>query len=558
MCIQNLFTKAPTKITSPFVLTSLLGTTLLLSSCTQTYPTTKTQPHPVPSPLAEATSDAIGYRHPPQALAANMKTANMPLLPAPQQLQEPNNERYQSTAENPVKQTTVDAVSTLSIDVDTGSYANVRRFLNDGVLPPTDAVRIEELINYFSYNFAQPNAQIPFSVNTEVAASPWNTHNHIVKVGIKAIERGVADMPPTNLVFLVDVSGSMSSKDKLDLAKASLKLLAKRLRPQDTVSLVVYAGRTAVELPATAGNDTATILAAIDKLTANGSTNGEAALKLAYNEAAKHYKKGGINRILLMTDGDFNVGMSDTNAIIDMVESNRARGISLSTLGFGTGNYNEHMMEQIADKGNGNYSYIDSLTEAQKVLGDELAATFNTVAKDVKLQLEFNPATVKEWRLIGYENRTLAKEDFNNDNVDAGEIGAGKSVIALYEITPIGQTGLVDDSRYQTTPTGATLNKTNELGFLKIRYKTPNEDTSKLLTYPIANKVNTNPSSDMRFAMAVAGFGQLLNHSKYTGSWQFADAKALAQQSLTKDKQGYRHGFIKLIDLAEALNPAKR
>lgn len=469
-----------------------------------------------------------------------------------------NRERYQDLAENPVKRTAEQAVSTLSLDVDTGSYANVRRFLNDGQLPPKDAVRIEELLNYFSYDFPRPSSKHPFSVSTRLAQSPWQANNQILRIGVKAVEVDAASQPPANLVFLVDVSGSMNSKDKLELARASLKLLTKNLRSEDTVSMVVYAGRTAVELPATSGGEKSKIRAAIERLTAGGSTNGEAALKLAYDEAQANFKPMGINRILLMTDGDFNVGMSDTSAIIDMVEANRKRGISLSTLGFGTGNYNEHMMEQIADTGNGNYSYIDSLTEAQKVFGEELSATFNTVAKDVKLQLEFNPAVVSEWRLIGYENRVLAEQDFNNDKVDAAEIGAGKSVVALYEITPVGKQGLLDPRRYSGNQNGnqttATTGKPNELGYLKVRYKQPKADTSTLFSLPISKQTQT-ADADMNFSMAVAGFGQLLRGSNYTGAWSYADAKALAKQGLADDKGGYRHGLVKLIDLAEALEP---
>ena len=481
----------------------------------------------------------------------------MPVLPIPHN----NSEKYQHLAVNPIHQTATDAVATFSIDTDTGSYANVRRFLNNGQLPPTDAVRIEELINYFNYDFSQAKrlANAPFLVSTETVAAPWRTPNRIIKVAIKADDPTITKksvLPPANLVFLVDVSGSMSDNDKLPLVKSSLKMLTKQLRSQDTISIVTYAGRTQVTLPATKGSDTDKILAAIDSLDASGSTNGEAAIKLAYQQAKIHYKKDGINRILMMTDGDFNVGVSDVDEMLDIIRRERDSGVSLSTFGFGEGNLNDHMMEQVADNGNGNYSYIDSLSEAKKALVDEMSATFNTVAKDVKVQVEFNPQTVKEWRLIGYENRVLAKEDFNNDKVDAGELGAGKSVVALFEVTPVGQQGWLDDSRYQAYPINHT-GKNTELGFLKLRYKAPNSNTSTLLTLPISNQTQ-QPSNELAFALSVASFGETLKQSKYLGNWQLNDSKRFAQANLGNDPQGIRREFIKLIDLADSLQPTKK
>ena len=481
----------------------------------------------------------------------------MPVLPIPHN----NSEKYQHLAVNPIHQTATDAVATFSIDTDTGSYANVRRFLNNGQLPPTDAVRIEELINYFNYDFSQAKrlANAPFLVSTETVAAPWRATNRIIKVAIKADDPTITKqsvLPPANLVFLVDVSGSMSDNDKLPLVKSSLKMLTKQLRSQDTISIVTYAGRTQVTLPATKGSDTDKILAAIDSLDASGSTNGEAAIKLAYQQAKIHYKKDGINRILMMTDGDFNVGVSDVDEMLDIIRRERDSGVSLSTFGFGEGNLNDHMMEQVADNGNGNYSYIDSLSEVKKALVDEMSATFNTVAKDVKVQVEFNPQTVKEWRLIGYENRVLAKEDFNNDKVDAGELGAGKSVVALFEVTPVGQQGWLDDSRYQAYPINHT-GKNTELGFLKLRYKAPNSNTSTLLTLPISNQTQ-QPSSELAFALSVASFGETLKQSKYLGNWQLNDSKRLAQANLGNDPQGIRREFVKLIDLADSLQPTKK
>ena len=501
-------------------------------------------PSPSPAPMADAYS-------------ANMKMSNMTtqdasgmVMPVPSPVE--SQENYQKNAENEVKSTATQAVSTLSLDVDTGSYANVRRFIRQGQLPPADAVRIEELLNYFPYADAAPTKQHPFAVSTELATSPWTADNLLLRVGVKAVDISAAKQPPANLVFLVDVSGSMDSPDKLPLAQASLRLLTQQLRPQDRVSMIVYAGRTAVELPSTSGSEKAKILAAIDRLTAGGSTAGEAALKLAYQEAEANLIKGGINRILMLTDGDFNVGISDIDDIKAMIEKARDRGVSLSTFGFGQGNYNEHLMEQVANVGNGNYSYIDSIEESQKVLGEELASTFNTVAKDVKLQVEFNPAVVKEWRLIGYENRVLNEQDFKNDKIDAAEIGAGKSVVALYEITPVGNTGLLADRRYgnqAAAPTG----KNNELAFLRTRYKQPNGDTSTEFAVPIPAQVTRQPSADLMFSAAVAGYGQLLKNSKYRGQWSYAQSAELAQHGLGADQKGYRTDFIKLVKLTDAV-----
>ena len=486
-------------------------------------------------------------------------------------------DNYQKNEANPVHRTTDMAVSTLSIDTDTGSYANVRRYLNEGQLPPVDAVRVEEMINYFNYQFDDGKrlGNAPFMVATEVVDSPWDRAdqgNKIVKVGIKAVDSSWSQktdkqsMPPANLVFLVDVSGSMSSRDKLPLAQSSLKLLTEQMRAQDSISIVTYSGSTSVALPATSGDQKAKILAAIESLSAAGSTNGEDALKLAYRQAEQALKKNGINRIMMLTDGDFNVGISDVDEMLDLVKANRDRGISLSTVGFGRGNLNDHMMEQMADNGNGNYSYIDSLTEAKKVFGDELAATFNTVAKDVKVQVEFNPDVVSEWRLIGYENRVLAEEDFNNDKVDAGELGAGKAVIALFEVTPKGQKGLYSDRRYgenSAKEISANTKKgqnNNELAYLKIRYKAPTGGSSKLISQPIDNTSHAlnKANIDTQFAVAVAGFGQRLTQSEYINNWQYSDSTKLAKSSIadkpSSDTDGTRRNFVTLTELGSALD----
>ena len=541
-------------------LLSLVIAQSLLTACSPS-PSNSRDTSPATPVIASPTPMVAAPAMMMDAAAMSKMARYSPIMPIPMPRQQDNSEKYQHLAVNPIHQTATDAVATFSIDTDTGSYANVRRFLSDGQLPPTDAVRIEELINYFNYDFSQAKrlANAPFLVSTETVAAPWRTANRIIKVAIKADDPTITKqsaLPPANLVFLVDVSGSMSDNDKLPLVKSSLKMLSKQLRAQDTISIVTYAGHTQVTLPATKGSDTDKILAAIDSLNASGSTNGEAAIKLAYQQAKIHYKKDGINRILMMTDGDFNVGVSDVDEMLDIIRRERDSGVSLSTFGFGEDNLNDHMMEQVADNGNGNYSYIDSLSEAKKALVDEMSATFNTVAKDVKVQVEFNPHTVKEWRLIGYENRVLAKEDFNNDKVDAGELGAGKSVVALFEITPVGQQGWLDDSRYQAHPINHT-GKNTELGFLKLRYKAPNSNISTLLTLPISNQTQ-QPSSELAFALSVASFGETLKQSKYLGNWQLNDSKRLAQANIGNDPQGIRREFIKLIDLADSLQPSKK
>lgn len=480
-----------------------------------------------------------------------------PPMPAPQSA-----ENYQHKDESSIKVTQKEPVSTFSIDVDTGSYSNVRRFLKQGQLPPKDAVRIEELINYFPYANATKNSQHPFSVQTEVAPAPWQPDHQLLRVRIQAMEAQATALPPCNLVFLVDVSGSMSDVDKLPLVKNVLKMLTKKLRAQDRISLVVYAGRTQVELEPTPGDQHDKILAAIDRLEAAGSTAGESAMKLAYQMARSSYIPNGINRILMATDGDFNVGLSNIDQLKDMVTAERKTGISLTTLGFGQGNYNDYLMEQVADAGNGNYSYIDSADEGRKVLIEEMTSTFNTVAADVKVQIEFNPTQIAEYRLIGYENKMLKEEDFNNDKVDAGEIGAGKTVTALYELTPVNKATLIDQHRYET----ASANKTapannNELAFLRIRYKQPNVDKSILMEEPILAS-NAKPSlekasDDFRFAASVAGFGQMLRDSNYVDKYDFEKLIALAKSGVGNDEGGYRGEFIRLIKVAQELSPQK-
>lgn len=506
---------------------------------------------PAPAPMAAA---AVGLSRSRANVAQKMVMPRPQPLPR-QALPSRDTERYDTVKDNPVKLTTQDAVSTLSLDVDTGSYSNVRRFLKQGKLPPADAVRVEELINYFPFAYSnQPTAGAPFGVSTEVAPAPWNAKHLLLRVGVKAVDAQSGQMPPANLVFLVDVSGSMQSADKLPLVQATLRMLTEQLRPQDSVSIVTYSGKVELALPAT--NDKQKILGVVGALQASGSTAGGQALAMAYEQARAAFKPGGINRILMATDGDFNVGVSSVDQIKSTVARERAGGVSLTMLGFGQGNYNEPMMQQLAQVGNGNYSYIDSATEARKVLVEELSSTFNTVAADVKLQLEFNPATVAEWRLIGYENRLLAEADFRNDQVDAVEIGAGKSVTALYELTPVGQATLHTPRRYGQTSAAAATGKAGELGEWRVRFKAPGQTEAKEISQPIAVPGSAAaPTADFQFAAAVAGFGQLLRTSPFTGQWTYDDALALARAGRGTDAQGYRAEFMQLVETARSLAP---
>ncbi|MFT0474445.1 vWA domain-containing protein [Pseudomonas antarctica] len=460
-------------------------------------------------------------------------------------------EQYANLPDNPVHRVAETPVSTFSVDVDTGSYANVRRFLNQGRLPPADAVRLEEMVNYFPYNYALPTDGSPFGVTTEVATTPWNPHTQLLRIGIKASDRSVADLAPANVVFLVDVSGSMDRREGLPLVKSTLKLLVDQLRDQDRVSLVVYAGESRVVLEPTSGRDKTKIRNAIDQLTAGGSTAGASGIELAYQMARAGFIDNGINRILLATDGDFNVGVSDFDSLKQMAADQRKSGVSLTTLGFGVDNYNEHLMEQLADAGDGNYAYIDNLREARKVLVDQLSSTLAVVARDVKLQVEFNPAQVSEYRLLGYENRALKREDFNNDKVDAGEIGAGHTVTALYEIVPKGHKGWLEPLRYATAP--ARQNTSTELAMLRVRYKPAAGGDSQLIERPISTE-STKASDDLRFSAAVAAFAQQLKgDGRYTGSMSLQDTAALARSARGDDPFGLRNEFVQLVVLAQSL-----
>lgn len=487
----------------------------------------------------------------PMAEAAVGSVATRQMAPPRQ-----NTERYGHYEPNPVHAVAEQPVSTFSIDVDTGSYANIRRFLTQtGRLPPADAVRIEEIINYFDYGYAKPTDGKPFAVHTETVDSPFRSGAKLIRIGIQAKEVSQAALPPANLVFLVDVSGSMYSRDKLPMVKYTLCTLAHQTRAQDRITLVTYADGNKVVLPPTPGNQRQKILAALDSLKAGGSTAGENAIQQAYQAAQRAYIRNGINRILLATDGDFNVGITDFNTLRSMVAEKRKSGISLTTLGFGSGNYNERLMEQLADAGDGNYSYIDSPEEAQKVLHRQLSSTLATVAQDVKIQVEFNPATVKEYRLIGYENRMLAREDFNNDQVDAGDIGAGHNVTALYEIIPIGQTGWLPESRYQAA-SAANDKAASEYAFINLRYKLPGQSNSILINRPVAvgSKPLAQGSNATRQAVAAAAFGELLRGGKYSGNFGWPQTLELARNAQSPDRHGLRRQFVQLIEKAQQLS----
>jgi len=474
----------------------------------------------------------------------------------PQPLSSPpivNRENYNHFDDNGVKLVGNDPVSTFSIDVDTGAYSNMRRMLNQGIVPPHDAIRVEELINYFDYSYPTPkNTEQPFSISTELAASPWNPNAKLMHIGIQGYDIDKAQRPASNLTFLIDVSGSMNSPDKLGLLKSSFKLMTKNLTKNDKVSIVVYAGAAGTVLEPTSGNEKSKIMQALDKLSAGGSTNGSAGIKLAYQLNEDNFIKDGINRVIIATDGDVNVGTTNFEQLIEMVERKKEKGVALTTLGFGTGNYNDHLMEQLANKGNGNYAYIDTLKEANKVLVNEMSSTLMTIAKDVKIQIEFNPLIVSQYRLIGYENRVLNNEDFNNDKIDAGEIGAGHTVTALYEVVLNGSQGWVEPLKYQSNESNKPYS--DELATLKVRYKQPDSDTSELIVQTVnKNQIQSETSNNFKLSTAVAGFGQLLRGGKMTKDFSYADVQKLVKHTLTEDNSGYRGEFLQLVSLAESL-----
>jgi Ca-activated chloride channel family protein len=474
-----------------------------------------------------------------------------------------NTEEYARIYENKFLEVIHDPLSTFSIDVDPASYANVRRFLSGGQMPPKDAVRIEELVNYFTYDYPQPENGDPFAINVEMAGCPWNQAHKLVRIGLKGREVPTDKLPPANLVFLIDVSGSMQSPDKLPLLKSAFKMLVNELRPQDRIAIVVYASSEGLALPSTPGKDKKTILAVLDQLEAGGCTAGAAGIQLAYRVAKENFVKGGNNRVILATDGDFNVGVSSTSELIRMIEEKREQGIFLSVLGFGSGNLKDSRMEQLADKGNGNYAYIDNISEARKVLVSQMGGTLFTIAKDVKIQVEFNPARVRAYKLVGYENRMLAKEDFNDDKKDAGELGSGHTVTALYEIVPAGSKepiNSVDPLKYQTIQANPKAGASRELMTVKLRYKQPDGKASKLIVreVPDGDYAFEKASDDFRFASAVAEFGLLLRDSEHKGKSSYAQVLEIARDSRGKDPEGYRGEFLRLVDAAKGLDVAKK
>lgn len=487
---------------------------------------------------------------------ATQAIAGAPAGAATGYTQPENTERYQDHADNPLQITADNPVSTFSIDVDTGSYTNVRRMLTANQLPPADSVRAEEFLNYFDYGYAPPKTrETPFSVTTEFAAAPWNAQRKLLLVGIKGYEMPTNDLPPSNLVFLIDTSGSMDSPDKLPLLVDAFKQMVPNLRAQDRVSIVVYAGSAGLVLPSTPGNQHQRILDALDSLSAGGSTNGGAGIALAYATAKQNLIKGGVNRVVLATDGDFNVGTTDDEALKTLVAREREHGVALTTLGFGAGNYNEQLAEQLADIGNGNHAYIDTLAEARKVLVAEAGGTLFTIAKDVKIQVEFNPAAVAEYRLIGYENRQLRREDFNNDKVDAGEIGAGHDVTALYELTLVGDgSAQVDPLRYGGGNKPANSVSAEEIAFVKLRYKQPNEDTSRLIERPLRkSELQETASERLRFAASVAAFADSLRGGTHLGAFNLDRIANLARSSSGNDGDGYRAEFVQLVETSRRL-----
>lgn len=569
---MNKTQKPPTLLLLTAVMVTLIGCTSQNSERLAEHRAEQPQINPPSStPIAPAGTPIGDLNQPevdrisPHALGQAAKESHDSsgaMLAAVRPAYEPlDRENYAHYQRNPIQLAAETPVSTFSIDVDTGSYSNVRRILREGRLPAQDAVRIEELVNYFSYDYPRPEStQQPFRVSTEMASTPWNPKTHMLQIGIQGYDIAPGALPPANLVFLIDVSGSMQSPDKLDLLKSALRLLSKRLRPQDKVSIAVYAGASGVVLEPTAGNDSFQIEQALAALSAGGSTNGAAGIRLAYDLAERAFIKDGINRVLLATDGDFNVGTTDFEALIDLVEEKRKTGIALTTLGFGTGNYNDQLMEQLADAGNGNYAYIDSLLEAQKVLVDQVGSTLQTIAKDVKIQIEFNPAVVAEYRLIGYENRMLQREDFNNDQVDAGEIGAGHNVTALYEVALVGSGGTrIDPLRYGNATNNHKTDQ-DELALLRLRYKAPNGTTSKLIETPIHKRAITarlaDTSERFRFSAAVAGFGQQLRGDTYLEQFGYPQILELARNARGNDPFGYRGEFIQLVGLAASLSNA--
>ncbi|HEX8693520.1 MAG TPA: VWA domain-containing protein [Longimicrobium sp.] len=523
------------------------------------------------SDTATVTQESVGAAAPQPMVAADMMEVAPPVdydaavrgVPGAADTAGFNREGYRLIRENEFQDVTLHPLSTFAIDVDAASYSNVRRFLTEGRLPPADAVRLEELINYFEYDYPDPEGEHPFSITTEVSAAPWNPAHRLVHVGLQGRRMERHSLPPGNLVLLVDVSGSMDEPNKLPLVKESLRLLVEQLRPQDRVSIVVYAGAAGLVLPPTAGSEKGRIMRAIDDLQAGGSTAGGEGIVLAYRTAREAFIQGGNNRVILATDGDFNVGVSSDAELVRLIEREREAGVFLTVLGFGTGNYQDAKMEQLADAGNGNYAYVDGEAEARKVLVREMGGTLLTIAKDVKVQVEFNPARVRAYRLIGYENRALAPEDFQDDKKDAGELGAGHSVTALYEVVPVGAPTPVRGAgplRYQETRPRAGTRQTGELLTVALRYKQPDGETSRLIERPVADRgaALERTSDDFRFAAAVAQWGLLLRDSKFKGTSSWSGVLGLARGALADDPGGYRAEFVGLVEQSRQIAARER
>ncbi len=516
---------------------------LLFASCDNIYRSTSSKDFEQLSRLQSLSADS----------AAAMQKTN----------QEFDTEDYDNIVENDFLSSNQNPHSTFSIDVDEAAYSNVRRFIKNGTMPPKGAVRIEEMINYFDYDYKAPQNDDPFAVNTEISSCPWNEKHRLVHIGLKGKEISNQNLPAANLVFLIDVSGSMDHENKLPLVQSSLNLLTGQLRENDKVAIVVYAGAAGLVLPSTAGSNKIKIKEAIDNLQAGGSTAGAEGIKLAYKIAKENFSANGNNRVILATDGDFNVGVSSDDELVTLIEQERKSNIFLTVLGFGMGNYKDNKMQQLADKGNGNHAYIDNINEAKKVLVKEFGSTLFTIAKDVKIQVEFNPAKVAAYRLIGYENRMLQKEDFNNDKKDAGELGAGHTVTALYEIIPLGIhdgfTAKVDELKYQTA---AAVNSdfNSEMLTIKLRYKKPEGVASKLIVHAVTDENISleNTSDNFRFSAAVASFGMLLRNSAYRQNASYDDVIMLAKNAKGKDADGYRDEFIKIVNAATALAVVKK
>ncbi len=506
---------------------------------------------PAPSPESHPSVDTK-QKTVTQGVAVALPSVQSPSMAA----QSTNTERYEDVAPSPVKIAATEPVSTFSIDVDTASYSNVRRFLHEGTLPPRDAVRIEEMVNYFDYAYDLPKERTaPFATSVAIMPTPWNTGTKLLHIGIKGYDIVRSERPRANIVFLIDVSGSMQSENKLPLVRQTVSDFVRRLDERDRVAIVVYAGNAGTVLEPTPASDRSRILAAIDNLKAGGSTAGGEGIRQAYALAERNFDKGAVNRVILATDGDFNVGITDPQALEDFVSRKRETGIYLSVLGFGTGNINDYLMQKLAQSGNGNAAYIDSLMEGHKVLIEESSATLFPIANDVKIQVEFNPAVVAEYRLIGYETRALKREDFNNDHVDAGEIGSGHEVTALYEITPVGSPARLNDPlRYGTQTAPDSSDRGTEYAFLRLRYKLPGEQVSRLIERPVTPSDGyasfERVPAEARFAVAVAAFGELLRGDPYLRDYSYDDVLALAQPARGFDEFGYRAEFVQLVRLA--------